>query len=381
MINIDDRILAEVDENQLFLLCAIAKHMGENTKAWPSNRTLCETTRWSPNKLQRVKKSAIEAGILGAESRFQKAAQTSNLYQIKTRRIGVMVNLADITPHPPNGVSPHPQNGVSPHPQNGVTEVLTNEVLTNEREGERNTPAPNPSNLQSQKNESGFVAPGENPETVKAEIPPLPKVAPKGIPPEDEKEICRNCGGDGYDPYPNHSTTPAICPCCVGTGFEIQTQFRVTAIASQSSIPGVTLVEAAPARYTAPQTGKPIHQTHPLRYDECPLPRNANELKNSLTEYFRQHDQDWRLLLENARVKWDAEKVSETVLAYCLHQEKEGNMKRTYATYKAGLTTWFMRQKSYDAQNAPREGGATRNGTQQQTTYTAPKSVFKASTL
>lgn len=140
MLNIDDRILSEVDENQLFLLCAIAKHMGNNAKAWPSNKTLCETTRWSANKLQRVKKSAIEAGILGAESRFQNSAQTSNVYQIKTRRIGIMVNLADIVPHPQNGVPTHPQNdtpappqnGAPPHPQNGGTEVLTNEVLTNE---------------------------------------------------------------------------------------------------------------------------------------------------------------------------------------------------------------------------------------------------------
>ena len=151
MINIDDRILSEVDESQLFLLLAIAKHMGSNSKAWPSNKTLCETTKWSPNKLQRVKKSAMEAGLLGAESRFQKSAQTSNVYQIKTRRISVMVNLADIEPHPQNGVSPHPQNGVSPHPQNGVsphpknggTEVLTNEVLINEQvEADKPQPAP-----------------------------------------------------------------------------------------------------------------------------------------------------------------------------------------------------------------------------------------------
>ena len=98
MINIDDRILSEVDENQLFLLCAIAKHMGNNAKAWPSNETLCKTTRWSESKLLRVKKSAIVAGLLGAESRYINNAQTSNLYQIKTRRIGVMVNLADVAP-------------------------------------------------------------------------------------------------------------------------------------------------------------------------------------------------------------------------------------------------------------------------------------------
>jgi len=115
MINIDDRILAEADESQLFLLIAIAKHMGNNSKAWPSNRTLCKTTRWSESKLLRVKKSAIEAGLLGAESRFNDNAQTSNLYDIKTRRIAVMVNLADVSP-PPTDEDPPPPPGHTPPP-------------------------------------------------------------------------------------------------------------------------------------------------------------------------------------------------------------------------------------------------------------------------
>jgi len=135
MINLDDRILAEVDENQLFLLCAIAKHMGNNSKAWPSNETLCKTTKWSESKLLRVKKSAIEAGLLGAESRYINNAQTSNLYQIKTRRIGVMVNLADIAP-PSTNEAPPPSLVNTPPLQEWRTEVLTNEVLTNEQQQE-----------------------------------------------------------------------------------------------------------------------------------------------------------------------------------------------------------------------------------------------------
>ena len=149
------------------------------------------------------------------------------------------------------------------------------------------------------------------------------------------------------------------CPTCDGTGLgngrtesenPNPAQFEVTAIASPTSCPGVTLVEAAP---------------RPLRYDEYPNPRNANELKDRLKEYFTHHPEDWRLLIENAKVNWMPEKLEETTLAYCLYQEKEGNMKRTYNTYKAGLTTWFMRQKSWDAQNnAPKEGGQTRQNGQ-----------------
>ncbi len=270
-----------------------------------------------------------------------------------------------------------------------------NHLSVNQDQGERTPPAPNPSNLQSQKKEMGLVAPPgfgnfdhfsgfgldylKTPETVKAETPPLPKVAPKGIPPVrlDAKEIrglvdltetypfgfCETCQGQKVVGGRNGLIE---CPTCEGTGLgngrtesenPPPAQFEVTAIASPTNLPGVTLVEAAP---------------RPLRYDEYPNPRNANELKDRLKEYFTHHPEDWRLLIENAKVNWMPEKLEETTLAYCLYQEKEGNMKRTYNTYKAGLTTWFMRQKSWDAQNnAPKEGGATRQ---------TPPSNFQTST-
>ena len=237
-------------------------------------------------------------------------------------------------------------------------------------EGERTPPSPNPSNLQSQKNESGLVAPPGrdaaelftkriseedfqdclNRAAGNGQNAPLPKVAPKCIPPagvESWPIDCEFCDGRGMKILDGG---PVYCAECGGTGIEPAESnpqnFEVTAIASPTGLPGVTIVEAAP---------------RPLRYDEYPNPRNANELKDRLKEYFTHHPEDWRLLIENAKVNWMPEKLEETTLAYCLHQEKEGNMKRTYNTYKAGLTTWFMRQKSWDAQNnAPKEGGATR---------------------
>jgi hypothetical protein len=218
-----------------------------------------------------------------------------------------------------------------------------NHLSVNQDQGERTPPAPNPSNLQSQKKEMGLVAPAENTETVKAENPPSPNSAATPSPVE-----CHWCKGSGKVFSVLHGRE--TCDVCDGTGSEPPAQFEVTAIASPTNLPGVTLVEAAP---------------RPIRYDEYPNPRNANELKDRLREYFTHHPEDWRLLIENAKVNWMPEKLEETTLAYCLHQEKEGNMKRTYNTYKAGLTTWFMRQKSWDAQNnAPKEGGATRQNGQ-----------------
>ncbi len=210
-------------------------------------------------------------------------------------------------------------------------------VVTSFVEGERTPPAPNLSNLQSQKKEKA------------------PPVAPP--PPAD----CDGSYGVGkvefYPAAPAEDAFAEWLPS-LHTAMENNApgampnpaQFEVTAIASPTNLPGVTLVEAAP---------------RPLRYDEYPNPRNANELKDRLKEYFTHHPEDWRLLIENAKVNWMPEKLEETTLAYCLYQEKEGNMKRTYNTYKAGLTTWFMRQKSWDAQNnAPKEGGATRQNGQ-----------------
>jgi len=226
-----------------------------------------------------------------------------------------------------------------------------------EREGERNTPAPNLSNLKEEKRESGLVAPPLcdadeffAKKAAEAQNTPLPKVAPKGIPPAE----CDGSSGVGkIEFYPTAEDEDVWGGSKEAWRNELEkiasSQFGVTAIASPTNLPGVTLVDAAP---------------RPIRYDEYPNPRNANELKDRLREYFTHHPEDWRLLIENAKVNWMPEKLEETTLAYCLHQEKEGNMKRTYNTYKAGLTTWFMRQKSWDAQNnAPKEGGQTRQTT------------------
>ena len=141
MINIDDRILSEVDECQLFLLCAIAKHIGADMKAWPSNKRLCEITKWSLNKLQKVKQSLIKSGLISVECRYNNTSQSSNFYRVKSKYISVLVGLEQMqavpqnesNPLPQNMVPPLPKNRVPPLPQNRVTEVLTNEVLTNEQ--------------------------------------------------------------------------------------------------------------------------------------------------------------------------------------------------------------------------------------------------------
>ena len=224
-----------------------------------------------------------------------------------------------------------------------------------ESEGERTPPDPNPLNLQSQKNESGLVAPAEPLRLSKEQIDYLqsearkekaPPVAP--TPPDEDEDAFAQWLPSLHTAMENNAPGAMPMPTHIVTETTDDPNIRITT--------GVNLSEPVTKTITFPQ-----NTPRPLRYDEYPNPRNANELKDRLKEYFTHHPEDWRLLIENAKVNWMPEKLEETTLAYCLHQEKEGNMKRTYNTYKAGLTTWFMRQKSWDAQNnAPKEGGQTR---------------------
>lgn len=34
------------------------------------------------------------------------------------------------------------------------------------------------------------------------------------MPQKNFSEVCDHCGGTGYDPHPNHSTSYPICPQC-----------------------------------------------------------------------------------------------------------------------------------------------------------------------
>ncbi len=129
MINIDNRLLDEVDENDLWLLCHIVKRIGTDGSCFPSNRTLCKDTLWNIKRIQRSKKSLIDKGILLITPRAkEKGQQTSNDYKIQTDLVGVYVpgsrikvTLEGDTPKPDT----LPQNG-SPYP----TPKPDNEVLT-----------------------------------------------------------------------------------------------------------------------------------------------------------------------------------------------------------------------------------------------------------
>ena len=88
MINLDDRLLPEINEKELWLLTHIVKRLNDKDAAFPSNETLCADTKWAINTLQVHKKTLIKKGILITEKRFKKeGGQTSNNYKIATKYI------------------------------------------------------------------------------------------------------------------------------------------------------------------------------------------------------------------------------------------------------------------------------------------------------
>jgi len=141
MINVDDRILYQVNEGEFWLMCHIAKRMGKESFCWPSNKKLCTDTGWSLSKLQDVKKSCIKKGLIKSIERRNDAGQTSNSYSIETEYLSVYVNLknkGEALPLSENTIppigkyyTPLSENTIPPCQKIG-NEVLTNEVLKNE---------------------------------------------------------------------------------------------------------------------------------------------------------------------------------------------------------------------------------------------------------
>jgi hypothetical protein len=261
--------------------------------------------------------------------------------------------------------------------------------IENKIEGERTPPAPNPLNLQSKKNESGLVSPPgfgnfdhfsgfgldylKTPETVKAETPPLPKVAPKGIPPVrlDAKEIrglvdltetypfgfCETCQGQKVVGGRNGLIE---CPTCEGTGLgngrtesenPPPAQFEVTAIASPTELPGVTLVEAAPIHHR--RNGR-IEIPDEAAAEILPWAKGDGEqtVKSWYDRAFRQHSPK------------DVEDMVMRFSTVFLSSEKAAfrDMMETnpLSFFKRRFAGFVADQKQYDRNNAPKEGGATR---------------------
>jgi len=149
MINVDDRLLGEVNEKEFWLLVHIAKRLDKTRGAFPSNETLLNDTGWSDKTLRSVKKSCVEKGLLRIEKRMtEDGKQTSNNYRITTNRIGFFIGAADAQGRGGKNYqgrqklpgSPRQKLPGSPPVKITTLSINQSEVLTNEPERE-NAPA------------------------------------------------------------------------------------------------------------------------------------------------------------------------------------------------------------------------------------------------
>lgn len=130
MINIDDRLLENVDQSELFLLCHIVKRLNRGMFCFPANKTLLKDTGWALQKLQQVKRRLVEMGYLSIETRFSKEdRQTTNIYKVKTSLIGAYVGGDRLSTPPENQVRSDENSGTTDSPENQATEVLTREEV------------------------------------------------------------------------------------------------------------------------------------------------------------------------------------------------------------------------------------------------------------
>lgn len=83
MLNIDGRLLEKLDANEYYLFSVLLNY---GKKSRPKNSVLCRKTRWGIEKVQKVKKSLENKGVLKIESRKNKerGGKDSNCYKLIT---------------------------------------------------------------------------------------------------------------------------------------------------------------------------------------------------------------------------------------------------------------------------------------------------------
>lgn len=113
MINVDDRVLDELNESETYLCLQIARYMkASRMTAWPSIETLAERCKWDERTVKRWRKSLEEKGFL----EVTRTPGKSPTYQFKKSGFGVFHGLENVEPKAENGgaffVPPSKNEGV-----------------------------------------------------------------------------------------------------------------------------------------------------------------------------------------------------------------------------------------------------------------------------
>lgn len=121
MINVDDRVLDELNESEIYLCLQIARYMkASRMTAWPSIETLAERCKWDERTVKRWRKSLEEKGFL----EVTRTPGKSPTYQFKKSGFGVFHALESVEPKAENGgaffVPPTQSEGIQKMPLEGV---------------------------------------------------------------------------------------------------------------------------------------------------------------------------------------------------------------------------------------------------------------------
>lgn len=131
MINIDTRLLSQINPDELYLVCHIVNYMNQNKMCFPSNAKLSKDSTFSQSKILRVKNSLVDKKIMTVTRRFRAdGSQTSNLYKLQTEYIGVFVsakNMSDLDTTP----FTDEEGEVFTHEEGTPLGMKGHEVLTN----------------------------------------------------------------------------------------------------------------------------------------------------------------------------------------------------------------------------------------------------------
>jgi hypothetical protein len=131
MINIDTRLLSQINPDELYLVCHIVNYMNQNKMCFPSNAKLNNDSGFSQSKILRVKNSLVDKKIMTVTRRFRTdGSQTSNLYKLQTEYIGVFVsakNMSDLDTTP----FTDEEGEVFTHEEGTPSTMNTQEVLAN----------------------------------------------------------------------------------------------------------------------------------------------------------------------------------------------------------------------------------------------------------
>lgn len=126
MINVDDRILIEVDASEMWLLLHITRRLGKKMYCWPSNDTLMKDTGFKIDKLREVKKSLVEKRLISIEIKDG----TSNIYRIETDKLGVFIAADRLNAPPSEKPTGPPRKNQLPTPSEKPTDkYYKSEVL------------------------------------------------------------------------------------------------------------------------------------------------------------------------------------------------------------------------------------------------------------